>query len=379
MKQKILKYFETPDSAALDDTLQKWKDEIPGLGVLALCSEQSVSEVALLQQLANRHGLPLAGAVVPGLIAGGQLKHRGILLAVLDAAIPQAIIPLQRGAKGTDDSAVAELTAFVETHAGKDGEDTLLLFIDATTPDIATLLDKLYLNAGNRVRYAGTNVGSESFKPIPCLFDNTSFAAGAALAILLPGHPGAALAHRYCKTTPLSLATGASGNRISSINGRPAFEAYRELMAQRHKIELTRENFYQHAVHFPLALHLAEGEPLVRIAVDVDENGCLSCIGEIPEASLLSVVEAASPDSDETIREIANQLRPYSPASAMAFYCAGRLLHHGAEAATRELTGLQEALAPAQLFGALSLGEIANYRGQGYPRFHNATIVALPW
>jgi Na+/H+ antiporter NhaD/arsenite permease-like protein len=40
---------------------------------------------------------------------------------------------------------------------------------------------------------------------------------------------------------------------------------------------------------------------------------------------------------------------------------------------------LADALAPAPVFGALSLGEIANYAGQGYPRFHNATIVALPW
>jgi hypothetical protein len=38
-----------------------------------------------------------------------------------------------------------------------------------------------------------------------------------------------------------------------------------------------------------------------------------------------------------------------------------------------------DALAPAQLFGALSLGEIANGQGEGYPRFHNATLVERPW
>jgi hypothetical protein len=373
------KYFDMPDSAGLEATLQNWQQDMPGLGVLAFCSERSASTVPLLQQLANRQALPLAGAVMPGLVADGELKQDGILLAALNGTIPQATIPLPQGAEGTDDSAIAELAAFVEAHANENGDDTLLLFVDAMIPDIATLLDKLYLMVGNRVRYAGTSVGSESFKPTPCLFDNTAFTAGAVLAMLLPGHPGAAIAHRYCKATPLSTATGTCGNRIAFIDGRPAFEAYRDLIAKIHGVALTRENFYQHAVHFPLALHLVEGEPLVRIAVTIDEDGCLSCIGEIPEAALLSVVEAANPDSKETALEVASQMRAHSPAAAMTFYCAGRLLHHGAAAATSELCELQNALAPARVFGALSLGEIANYHSQGYPRFHNAALVALPW
>jgi len=132
-------------------------------------------------------------------------------------------------------------------------------------------------------------------------------------------------------------------------------------------------------VHFPLALHLAQGEPLVRIAVSVDDDGSLHCIGEVPESSLLSVVEAASPGSRNTADVVAAGVRAHDPAAVLAFYCAGRLLHQGAAAAEGELSALADALAPAPLFGALSLGEVANYQGQGYPRFHNATLVALPW
>jgi hypothetical protein len=38
-----------------------------------------------------------------------------------------------------------------------------------------------------------------------------------------------------------------------------------------------------------------------------------------------------------------------------------------------------DALAPAPLFGALSLGEVTNDHGEGHPRFHNATLVEMPW
>jgi hypothetical protein len=379
MKPVLWTYLEAIDDAALKAIFQDWRRQQPNLGILALASEHESGAVAALQQAANQVALPLAGAVVPGLVIGGGFRRQGILLLAVDAAVPQAIIPLQRGGVGTDADAVAELAAFVDSHAGEEETDTLLLLVDAMTPDVGSLLDQLYLNVGNRVRYAGSNVGSETFRPVPCLFDNTRFVQGAALALLLPRNPGAVLAHHYCGTNSLNVATSTHGNRIATIDGRPAFDVYRDLIRKAHGVALTRENFYQHAVHFPFALHLAEGEPLVRIAVSVDDDGGLHCIGEVPEFSLLYVVEAASPDSLKTAQAVAAGVCAHDPAAVLAFYCAGRLLHHGEAAAEHELAALQDALAPAPVFGAFSLGEVASYQGQGYPRFHNATLVALPW
>jgi hypothetical protein len=379
MKPVMGKYLDSADAGAIAACLREWRRQRPDLGVLALASEHEPDAVAALQQAANPLGMPLAGAVVPGLIAGGSFRRHGVLLLALDAATPHVIVPLARSGEHTDDAAVAELAAFVEAHAGEDDDDTLLLFVDGMTPDVSSLLDRLYLAVGNRVRYAGSNVGSESFRPVPCLFDNLRCVGGAALALLLPRHPGAALAHRYGEAASLSVATSSRGNRVASIDGLPAFEAYQELIARAHGVALTRENFYQHVVHFPLALHLAEGEPLVRIPVAVDDDGSLYCVGEVPEAALLSIVEAAPPGSPETARAVAAGVRAHHPAAVLAFACAGRLMHQGEAAAAMELAELQAALAPAPVFGALSLGEIANYEGQGYPRFHNATLVALPW
>lgn len=379
MKPVMWQYLESADAKAITACLREWRNQRPGLGILALASEHEPDAVAALQHAANQVGLSLAGAVVPGLIVDGGFRRQGMLLLALDATTPQRIVPLPRAGDGTDEAAVAELVAFVEAHAGEDDDDTLLLFLDAMTPDVSSLLDRLYLAVGDRVRYAGSNVGSETFRPVPCLFDNTHFVDGAALALMLPHHPGAALAHGYGGSAHLSMATSTRGNRIASIDGLPAFEAYRELIARAHGVALTRENFYQHIVHFPLALHLAEGEPLVRIPVAVDDDGSLHCVGEVPEAALLSVVEATPPGSLETARAVAAGVRAHYPAAVLAFSCAGRLMHQGEAAAAMEFAELQDALAPAPVFGALSLGEIANHEGQGYPRFHNATLVALPW
>ncbi len=316
MSPVLWSHLEAVDAEAVGACLREWRRQRPDLGVLALASEQEPDAVATLQQAANQLGLPLVGAVVPGLIVGGSYRRHGAVLLALDAATPHVLVPLARGGEQTDDAAVDDLAAFVEAHAGEDDEDTLLLFLDGMTPDVSSLLDRLYLTVDNRV---------------------------------------------------------------ASIDGLPAFEAYRELIARSHGAALTRENFYQHVVHFPLALLLAEGEPLVRIPVAVDDDGSLYCVGEVPEAALLSIVEAAPPGSPETARAVAAGVRAHHPAAVLAFACAGRLLHQGEAAAATEFAELQAALAPAPVFGVLSLGEIANYEGQGYPRFHNATLVALPW
>jgi hypothetical protein len=379
VKPLLWQHLESVDAADIAAILQGWRTQRPGLGLLALASEHTPAAVAALQQAANQAALPLAGAVVPGLVVAGGLHRKGVLLLALDATTPQRIVPLRRGGERTDAAAVAELAAVVARHAGGAGGDSRRLLLAGMTPDIGSLLDRLYLAVGNRVRYAGSNVGSETFQPVPCLFDNTRFVGDAVLALLLPRHPGASLAHRYCRSGALNVATGTRGNRIEVIDGRPAFEVYRELIEKGHGVTLTRANFYRYAVHFPLALHLAEGEPLVRIAVAVDEDGSLHCIGEVPESALLHVVEAAPPDSLETALAVAAGVGAHDPAAVLAFYCAGRLLHHGEAAAQRELAALGDALAPAPVFGALSLGEVANFQGQGYPRFHNATLVAMPW
>lgn len=373
------KYLETPNGSEIASTLRAWSEERPGVGILALVSENDAHAVAMLQEAANGALCPLAGAIAPGLISEKGYRRKGIILLALDANIPQTLVPLPRKGMHTDDAAVAELAAFVQKHQTPNTTGTLLMFIDGMTPDVGTILDRLYLSVGNLVHYAGSNVGSETFQPVPCVFNNTSFVQDAALALLLPDHPGAALAHHYCVAASMGLATSTRQNCVSSINGQPAFDLYKSLVSSTLGVALTRENFYQHAVHFPLALQMAEGEPLVRIPVSIEEDGSLYCVGEVREASMLSIVKAPDPGKANTAEDVAAQLREQNPSGVLAFYCAGRLMQQGEEAAAAEIEHFRNALSPAPLFGILSLGEIANHLGNGYPRFHNATIVGLPW
>jgi hypothetical protein len=241
------------------------------------------------------------------------------------------------------------------------------------------MLEEIYLRLADRVRYVGANAGSESFRPMPCLFDDQRVVGGGVLCVLLPPAVSTALGHGYPAPEQLLSATATEGNRIVAIDWQPAFTAYRELIRQRHGIELTPENFYQHAVHFPIGLLRANGEMLVRIPVALDEHGALTCIGEVPEQAMLVVTPAPEPDAVHCVQALVQALGPSAiDHPALVFYCAGRRLHMG-DAVGRELQDLIDRLHCPTLAGALSLGEIGNTQPWGYPMFHNAALVCASW
>lgn len=367
---------------AIETTLQHFQDRLPGVevGVFALvCEQEGDAAVAVLQKAASDARLPLIGAVVPGLIVGAKFQRQGVLLSAFAATTPRRIFDFSYHDQHVTDLALAALSDFIAQHANEDGADTLFLLVDAMIPKITSILDQLYLDIGDQVSYVGTCVGSETFQAVPCLFDNQSFVEAGVYALVFRQHPGAALAHHYRGNESLWVATATAGSYVKSIDGRPAFEVYQQLMASEYGIALDRENFYRYAVHFPFALNRAHGQSIVRIPVLVEEDGSVYCSGEVPENALLSVVRAITPGSLETVQEIGAWIRSHTAEnSVLVFYCAGRLMHLGAEAGAAELTALVEELAPTPLFGALSLGEIGSGR-RHYPALHNAMVVALPW
>jgi hypothetical protein len=201
------------------------------------------------------------------------------------------------------------------------------------------------------------------------------------LCLLLDDHPGAVLEHGYVAPDDTATATATIGNRIVSIDWRPAFDVYREIVHARYGVILTRENFYAYASHFPLGILLANNDVLVRIPVALQDDGSVFCVGEIPPNALLTLLQSPAPVSMASARRVVQELAKISrttDAGMLAFYCAGRRMHLCA-AAEEELAVLQTAAPGRTLAGALSLGEIGSVARHGYPQFHTATLVCSPW
>ena len=383
MNTPSMHYFPTLDDAAIGALLDAWRAACPQMGVLALLTEAEQEGVTSLQALCVQRNIPLAGALFPALVESGEFRTRGLWLLRFDT-MPYYTLHgnLPHDAAGA--AQVAEqIGRDIRAQIDGDGDVTLFLLFDALVPNIGTLLDELYLQLANRVHYAGVNAGSETFQPMPCLFDGTRIIQNGVLLMLLQAHCGAMLAHGYAAPPVMISATSTEGNRIRQIEWRPAFEVYQELVRAQSGVEVTRENFYQHAVHFPFGIIRANHEVLVRIPVALEEDGSLFCVGEVPANAVLTLLEAPKIDSQHTLQTLVQGLADLngelSACEILLFYCAGRRLHLGLDAASGELRQFAQMTAAAQVGGALSLGEIGSSLKWGYPLFHNATLVALRW
>lgn len=378
-----LAVFACIGEEAVDSLLQEWHSGYQAMGVLALVAEKDrEAGVPLLQKLCSKRNIPLRGAVFPALLADDQFQERGCILLRFDV-MPFAGIyaPIPAGGQAAGEFA-GLLARDVRAKVVRPLESTLFLIFDAMVATIATFLDELYLTLADRVRYMGANAGSESFLPIPCLFDNDRLVQDGVLAILLPDHPGAVVEHCYQAPRRMISATATMGNRIIDIDWRPAFDVYREAARDEYGVTIDRNNFYQVAVHFPFGIIRANGEIIVRMPVALEEDGSIFCVGEVPPNALLTLLRAPEVDSRQTVEKLAGGLNAMfgslAATNLLTFYCAGRRMHLGAGAEV-ELAELQKQAGPERQAGALSLGEIGNSVESGYPVFHNAALVCSCW
>lgn len=379
----MMHYLPQVEAGAVEQKLSELQALYPTLGVCALLPEAEKGKVGVLQAACARFKVPLVGAIFPALVKEGSFLTTGVWLLCFREMPHYALYDNLPAEAAESELAVQKIADALRAQINDIPDMTLLMLFDAMVPNIGSLLDNLYLHLANRVHYAGASAGSETFQPMPCLFDGERLVQNGVLMLLLTHHKGAILEHGYHANPHTSYATSTSGNRISQIDWRPAFEVYRELVREHYGEEVTAQNFYQYAVHFPFGIVRANHHVVVRIPVMLADDGSLFCVGEVPPNSVLTLLKAPTVRTVETLHNLTEGLNTLNgniaDAELLLFYCAGRRLHLGPEMSTTELDAFAGLTHAAQISGALSLGEIGGSTVHGYPLFHNATLVALRW
>lgn len=370
-----------PDLIA--QTLSAWRTSYPTMGVMALLPEAEKAQLPMLQACCREQGISLVGAIFPALVTSQGFQNNGVWLFRLDVMVPSFLLGnlTPSGSEAADQVAEATRGLLAQQAQGAE-KSTLYLVFDSLIPSIASIVDGLYLRLADQVEYAGVNAGSETFQPMPCLFDAHQVIGDGVLGLLLPSAQATVLQHGYQAPERVMTATATQGNRVLSIDWQPAFDAYQAIIKAEYGIALTRDNFYQYAVHFPFGILRASDDVVVRIPVALTDDGSLFCVGEVPENAILVLLRAPAADNGDCLTLLSDNLKalngPMTGRNLLTFYCAGRRMHMGDDAAT-ELTALQERSGIATLGGALSLGEIGSTSSWGYPMFHNAALVCTPW
>ncbi len=364
-------FFSGFDGAAIAALLSGWKESCPEAAVFALVAEASKDKVPDLQLSCKQADMALVGAIFPEIINASRFERQGLLLIRFDE-MPEYI--LTRNIHS--DAEIDQLAELIGVKAAKNDSESLFLLFDAMVPNVATILDRLYLNLADSVQYSGVNAGSETFQPMPCLFDAEQTIGDGLLAILMPDFGRHLLSHGYPMPSELIMATSSSGNCIENIDWQPAFDVYQQLAKENYNTDITAENFYEIAVHFPFGLVLGTGESLIRIPVGLSDEGSLFCVGEVPENSMLTIMHGSEEDLLAAVEKFSSRIND-SQMKGLLFYCAGRRMHLGVDKAVKELAVINGP--DDTVIGALSLGEIGMAGESSCPQFHNAALVYSPW
>ena len=162
MVPSLSQYLASPTTESLFQLCHSWHASRPALSVLALVCEPQAELIGPLQEAASSAEINLMGAVVPGVVADGAFRRSGLLLLGFAGATPAILVPVPPAEPEATEAPIAALAEFVHQHASATpGEDTLLIFVDAMVPKVASLLDRLYFECGDQVHYAGSSIGSE--------------------------------------------------------------------------------------------------------------------------------------------------------------------------------------------------------------------------
>ncbi len=250
---------------------------------------------------------------------------------------------------------------------------------DSLTASGAALVDALQDAAGADVPVLGGTAGDQlQFRGTYQLFDDEVLQdAVVALAFSGPVTLAHGVASGWRPVGPSVEVTGAAGNVVQALGGRPALRFYQDYIGP-------RDPLGEHA----LAVYEAEDEiSYMRAPLATDpETGAITFTGDVPvgarvrltEFTRAAVLEGCETSIERARRRFQDAVGPDgAPALAWFFSCAGRKEALGTWSA-REFGLVREHLgAEVPVAGFYAYGEIAPLAPGEPSRFHAETFVTL--
>lgn len=212
--------------------------------------------------------------------------------------------------------------------------------------------------------------------------DTGTLAQGAAALHLFYRQPwGVGVGHGLTPRTPNKKVTKASGNIVYEIDGKPAFEAYREY-AKTKGIDLEPETAASFMIGNELGVFLMNKLHHARAPVKVGSSGELHLVAELDTGAQVCILDGCVETMVAGCHDAAIQAREglggKKAAAILVFDCVCRGMILG-DQFQMEIDALREVFPDTPILGFLTYGEIARTGGR-LDGWHNTTsvVVAIP-
>ncbi len=364
---------------AIDDVLGQIEKDLKGetpKGAMLFCSVEYEHQVILDRIQAAYPGLPLVGATSDGEISSTLgFCDDSVLLTVFSGDDIRVHAGLGRDLSMGIDAAVDGATKGMGTIDPK-----LCLTTFAPSTDAAKVVKAIArrLDGAACPVLGGLSGDHREFERMGEFF-GAEVCADSLPILFIEGQVDVSwgIGSGWKPTGPEMTVTGAEGNIVATIDGRPAMEVYKDYYDD------IPSDFLG---EFPLACSDEHGEWRLRASIfSDDDTGALTFAGAVAQGSTVRFTEVLEEGllhgSESSLAHALDDFQGDSPQLALIFTCAARKWVLGTEAAKEidllRVLASDRGLDDLIFAGLYCFGEIAPNHVDSRDGFHNETCVSV--
>jgi hypothetical protein len=350
--------------------------------LLVVLASPSHDLPALLGEIRTRAGeVPLIGCTTAGEIGASGPRDASVVVAALGGDGFAVDTAAASDASGDLRAAGARAARCVPERVELPHR-VLLLLTDGLAGDQQEIVRGAYGVLGAGVPQVGGCAGDDLKMASTFQFHGDQVLTDAVVAagIASDAPLGIGVRHGWRKVGEPMLVTGSAGQRVYTLDDRPALDVYLEHVSADGRLDGDQEALARLALTHPLGLSRPGGEEQVRFIGGGDfAERSLACIAEVPQGALAWIMEGDAVSVLEATEAAAGDslaaLDGHAPLGMIAFDCIARRGVLGDAGIRVEIDRLAAMAAGAPIAGFYTYGEIA--RTRGLRGFHNQTLVVL--
>ena len=346
-----MKYYETLEDFINDNKNSKSR-------FFLLIAEETIFDINTLINF------DVSGAIVPQIIMNNENCSKGLLVSELGVNFNIDL--------------VEDLSKFTSQDESFKNKDSLIVILDGLSPNISSFLDNLFESISHKTQIIGGGAGKMTLVQEPVIFSNGKIYQNAALILSVDLKLHIGIENGWEKLEGPFVTTSSEKNVLKTLNYNNAFDTYKKYVETDSGKKFNKDNFFEISKSYPLGIIKFNKEVIVRDPIALDEDNNLILVGDIPQNSTINILKGNKENlinsSNKAILKIKNNMNENITKNVLIFDCISRSIFLE-EKFSDELNQITKELSEdTNLFGALTLGEIAN-NGDEYLSFYNKTCV----
>lgn len=368
-------FFEAEASVeAFEKKLRSIYEQTQAKTVLVFAADENNWTAENLNPVLQQSNVCVLGGVFPQIIYAQQNYQKGVVFVALQAPVEWASVS---GLSDIHASFDTQLESIADRWDELPNPATQLILVDGLSTCISTMIEALFMNFGLENNFIGGGAGSLSFEQKPCLLTPKGLLMDAALLVRLPLVSGIGVSHGWQAISEPFKVTSSVKNCVQQLDWKPAFDEYRQVVESHSGQVFNPDNFFDIAKSYPFGISKLDSEMIVRDPLMLSGDTAMVCVGEVPEGSFVRILNgteesliAAATEACEKAQHAHRQQTDLPVRLGCFIDCISRVLFMG-DNIVNEFAAVS---GDYPLFGALTLGEIAN-SGKDYLEFYNKTAV----